>query len=254
MSENSEETKNSFSSQLGVCIANGLQSVDGVLKIIFSEEVTPLPLHEETPINLSGILDTPARWLEARGIALVDGLKAYVIIDREALKIELVTEERNHFKNRLTGSLTYHPAFVKFGINSEKYISPAAMADKIKMNRAFFENKQVAMNLVTQLKDFKATIQHQLEKKNDNRGNVNELRQQVVSSNLPESFKMKIPIFKGEKPQLLEVEVYIESENLTCCLISPEANEEMEYLRDTAIDEVIKRIKAAIPTIVVIEK
>jgi len=246
-----EETKAGITEQIGNYIAN---SIDGNLKVVFGEDAKALQLHEETAVELNGILDTPARWLEARGTALVDGLKSYIIVDRDLLKIELITEERNHFKNKISGQLTYHPAFLKFGINSEAYITPAQMADKIKMNRAFFENKQVAMNLVTQLKDFKAEITRQLEKKNDNKGNYTDLRQQAVSSNLPESFNMILPIFKGERAQQIEVEVYVEAENLSCTLISPEANEEMESLRDTAIDEVIDRIKKAIPTIVIIEK
>lgn len=248
--DNVEQTKKGFAEQLGEVMAtNG-----GDFNITFGEAATPLPLHEETPVRLSGILDTPARWLEARGTGLVDGLKSYVMIDRENLTITLITEERDHFKNELVGKLTYHPAFLKFGINTETYITAAAMADKIKMNRAFFENKQVAMNLVTQLRDFKAEVERQIEKRDDKRGNYADVKLQTVSSNLPPSFQMILPIFKGEKAKRLEVEVYIEPENLTCTLISPEANEEMELLRDTAIDDVIDRIKVAIPTIVILEK
>src|SRR5260221_1675340 len=245
-------TKEGFTQKLGEAILLGLPA-DGNLNIVFGEQVKPLQLRDETPVKLIGILDSPARWLEARK-DLLYGLKCYVMVERESLLIELIIEERNHFKDLISGTLTYHPAFLKFGINNEKYITPAAMADKIKMNRSFFENKQVAMNLVTQLVDFKATVNREIEKKDDKRGNYKDLMQQAVSSNLPESFKMRLPIFKGEKARVLEVEVYIEAENLTCCLVSPEANEEMELLRDTAIDGVLERIKIALPAIVILEK
>ena len=266
MNDEKKQIKSEIAEQIGNGIANQFNSpqmtfegspeyIAGLpIRIMFGDAADPLPLHEETPISLTGILDTPARWVEARGTDLVEGLTAYVMVDREKLSIELVTEERNHFKNKLVGKLEYHPAFLKFGINSEVYITPAQMADKIKMHRSFFEQKQDAMNLVAILKDFKATIDAKIEKRNDNQGNVRDLRQMEVTSNMPKSFNMKLPIFKGEKAKVFEVEVYIEAGDLTCTLISPEANEEMEALRDTAIDAVIKRIKDAIPSIVVLEK
>lgn len=253
MDQHSENVKKGTAEYLGELLSAGALQ-PGNYQITFGQAATPLQLRDETPVELVGVLDTPARWLEARGTELVNGLKAYVMVDREALQITLVTEERNYFKNKITGTLTYHPAFVKFGINQEQYISALKMADKIKMNRAFFENKQVAMNLVTQLRDFKAEVERQIEKRDDKRGNYADVKIQTVNSNLPPSFKMVLPIFKGETPQQIEVEVYIEPENLTCTLVSPEANEEMERLRDEAINDVLDRIKAAIPTIVILEK
>lgn len=252
MTKENDEVIAGLKKNFGKTIISGLPE-NGNVKITFAEEASPLSLHEETPVKLKGILDSPARWVEARQ-SLLAGLACYVVLNREKMTIDLVTEERSHFKNIITGVLEFHPVFLKFGINSGSYITPAQMADKIKMNRAFFESKTDAMNLVALLKDFKATIQGQVEKMNDNRGNVREVRQQAVTSNLPGSFNMKLPIFKGEKAKVFEVEVYIEAEDLTCTLISPEANEEMELLRDTAIEAVTARILKVNPAIVIIEQ
>lgn len=245
-----QQVKQGLSEELGKEILN---SASGTHNIVFSEGPEALPLHEETPVKLSGILDSPARWIEKRK-DLIKGLSAHAIVNREKMTISLVTEERDHYKNTITGSLEYHPAFILFGINNGEYITPAQMADKIKMNRSFFENKISAMSLVSELKSFKAKIDSEVEKSNDNRGNRTDLIQQKVTSNMPESFKMVLPIFKGEKPKTFEVEVYIDASTLGCTLISPEANEEQEHLRDSAIDAVLERILAVDPTIVVIEK
>lgn len=212
-----------------------------------------LKVHEETAVDLAGILDTPARWLEKRQTKH-DSLSAHIIVDREKMSIQLITEERDYFKNKVKGSLEFHPIFLKFGINSDKYISSFEMADLIKMNRYYFESKSDAMQLVSTLKNFKAKVDSDIEKANDNKGNVKAILQQTVTSNMPDSFKMKLPIFKGQKAITIEVEVYIRADDFACTLISPEANEETETLRDIAINEQIDNIKKLTPEIVIIEK
>jgi hypothetical protein len=247
-----QETTQGLTQGLGESIAQAINTGGGKLEIVYREDKATI-IHEETPVSLIGILDNPARWLEARQ-SLHLPLQAYVMVDREALSISLVTEERSDFKNSIIGELKLHPAFIFFGINKEEYITTQKMADKIKMNRLFFETKSDAMQLVTLLKDFKARVNKEVEKKNTNNGDYKVLFAQEVLHNLPPSFKMKIPIFKGQNPILMEVELYIEPEELKCCLISPEANEEKEHLRDTAIDAVLDRMKDALPGIVILEK
>lgn len=234
-------------------IENISDELNGSVRTIVIREDDALVVHEEKAINVSGTLDSPVRWLDKR-LTDIEPLSAHVLVDRDAMSVQLITEERNHFSNSITGRLEFHPAFKKFGINAGEYITPAAMADKIKMNRSFFESKSEAMALVSILKNFKAKIDAEIEKSDDNKGNRKVLVQQTVSSNLPASFKMVLPIFKGEKPKTIEVEVYIEADEFTCTLISPEANEEMEHLRDTAINLVIEQIFAVNQDIVIIEK
>jgi hypothetical protein len=221
--------------------------------LLVIREDDPLKVYEEIPTKISGILNSPLMWLQKR-VGKHDILSSHIIVDRDRMSIELITEERDHFRNSIVGKLEYHPAFIKFGINSGNYITTHEMADKIKMNRSFFESKSDAMVLVSTLKNFKAKIDSEIERNNDNRGNVKAFVQQTVSSNLPNSFNMVMPIFKGEKPMKIEVEVYIEADDLKCTLISPEANEEMERLRDHAINTVLSGIEAICPEIVVIEK
>lgn len=221
--------------------------------LLVIREDSALIIHKEIATSIVGILDSPSRWLSKRN-EKHDPLSTHVLVDREKMTIELVTEERDHFRNSIIGRLEYHPAFIKFGINAGSYITTHEMADKIKMNRSFFESKSEAMALVSTLKGFKAKVDTEIEKKNDNRGNIKALVQQTVSSNLPESFKMVLPIFKGQGKKTIEVEVYIEADEFKCTLISPEANEEMEILRDSAINKVLEDISIIDSSIVIIEK
>lgn len=242
-------------SKKSIAVEEAIKTLTGKLPetLLVIREDEALKVYEEVSTVIVGVLNSPAKWLRAR-ITKHDPLSSHIIVDRDQMLIKLVTEERDHFQNQITGKLEYHPAFIKFGINSGEYITTHEMADKIKMNRSFFESKSDAMALVSTLKNFKAKIDSEIERNNDNRGNVKALIQQTVSSNLPESFNMVLPIFKGEKPKKIEVEVYIEADSFKCTLISPEANEEMERLRDEAINAVIGDINSICPEIVVIEK
>lgn len=70
----------------------------------------------------------------------------------------------------------------------------------------------------------------------------------------PEVFTVIIPIFKGTKKQELQLETYFNPDDLTCTLVSPEANEIAEEYKDTEIDKVLESIKEIAPDIVIIEQ
>lgn len=227
-------------------------------------------IKEPLKVTINGVLDSPLQWIKNRllkieGVAtepcLLSELKTqipiehcYIIVDREEMSIQLIIGENDHYQTSITGRLEFHPAYKRFGINSGEYLTPFEMADLIKMNRTFFENKDAAMNLVVTLKNFKAKIDKQIEASDDNRGNKRALIDQAVESNLPSSFKMVLPIFKGQNKEVLEVEVYIRASDLTCCLISAEANDITETLRNEAIEKVLADIKENVEGIVIIEK
>lgn len=223
---------------------NELTIREGKAKEVFNPEV----------VNIQGTLDAPLRWIEKR-IDLIDQKACHILVDRDKMQIELVINEKDHFGDSVSGSMVFHPDFIKFGINTGQYRTAFEMAEFIKMNRAFFENRSEAMNLVTQLRQFKAKVDRQVEADhNPNKGDKRVLVQQAVESNIPESFSVIIPIFKGTAKQTLSLETYFNPDDLTCTLVSPEANEIAEDFKDSEIDRVINSIKELAPNIVFIEK
>ncbi len=226
--------------------------VDGETKELVIRSGQALPLKEPLPVNISGTIKSPLKYLEKR-IGEINQLKSVLEVDKEGMQLNLVIDESNHYGTSVKGSLTLDPKFKLFGINKGNYMSPFALADMIKMNRSCFENHTVAMELVNELKNFKAKVDKEIEKSDNNRGNRKLLIDQVVKSNVPEKFNMKIPIFKGEKPQVFEVEVYFNSEDLTCCLISPQANDLIDEQVDQIIGEVVTGIEVIAPNLVIIE-
>lgn len=178
----------------------------------------------------------------------------HVLVDREAMAITLQCHEQDYYGTQVLGTLEFSEGFRRFGINGGEYRTHFELAELIKMNRSYFENKTTAMKLVTELQNFKAKVDKEVEQSDNNRGDRRMLISQAVKHNLPEAFTLILPIFKGIEPQTIEVEVYVNPSDLTCTLVSPEANDIVVSRRDSIIDSVIERIKAATPDIVIIEQ
>lgn len=164
--------------------------------------------------------------------------ESYLTIDRDKMVIAFVENAGKEYESTYTGALTLNPDFIDFGINdlTVSYV-PIQLAQKIKMNRAFFENKTVAMQLVSELMGFEAKINKEVEAKADERATRRVLMAQTVTTNIPEGFKMKMPIFKGGESVVFEVEINIDPQNLNCVLVSPEANDLVTETKNNIIDE-----------------
>jgi hypothetical protein len=213
-----------------------------------------LPAKEPRVVTLTGVLESPLEYLKKR-IGLIDRSLCIVCVDREQMTISLRIGEHNYYMDTVTGKMELHPDFVKFGINSGKYRTPVEMAEFFKMNRVMFENRQEAMNLVQLLRTFKAKVDKQVEADfNPNKGDKRVLIAQAVESNIPTSFNVCVSIFKGSPKQTIEVETYFNPDDLTCTLVSPQANEEMSYIKDEEIDRVLMGIREIAPEIVVVEQ
>jgi len=212
-----------------------------------------LELFNPEKLNICGILDTPLRFLEKR-VSEIEQKKCNIIVNRDNMSITLTVDDKNHFADTISGKMELHPDFVKLGINSGKYRTAFEMAEFIKMNKAFFANRSEAADLVVQLRKFKAKVDKQVEAEfNPNKGDKKAIIQQAVETNLPNTFKVNIPIFKGTAKQELELETYFNPDDLTCTLICAEVNEIAQDYKDTEIDKVLDAIKQIAADIVIIE-
>lgn len=212
-----------------------------------------LELKEPQVVHIQGVLNTPFEWLGKR-IMLIDQKQAHILVNREQMRVMLRINEESHYCATVTGGMEVHPIFKKFGINNGAYVTHFEMADLFKMNRTFFENTDVAMKLVSELRNFRATVEKKIEQLDDKRGNRTDLMAQTVASNLPAAFNLNIPIFKGMGRHVLEVEVEIRASDLCCTLVSPQANDNVELMRDSAIGEVLEKIKGIASDIAIIEQ
>ena len=180
-----------------------------------------------------------------------------MFVNREEITIKLIINEDDFYNSgEVKGKLQIHPKFVEFGINSGKIWTPTELGLFFKMNRAFFVDRTENMKLVTTLMNFTASVNNTIERSVKENGNRTDNFAQVVNSNLPESFRLRIPIFKGMTSEDLEVETFaqINGREVNFMLLSPGANQTTEDLRDNVIDDQLAAIREIAPQIVIIEE
>ena len=210
-------------------------------------------------IDLSGVIGAPVEFLEKR-LSEADQInpkRCHVLVDREKVCITLVTNENDEYTTgRVVGRLSQHPKFSEFGINTGKGWEPNELGQFFKMNRAFFPDKTANMKLVTELKNFEATVNSKVEKQKSEKGDFKDNYSGVVMSNLPEAFTLQIPISKGMPAETIEVEFYasVNGRDVTLQLVSPGACQLLEDLRDRIIDVQVARIRELSPEIAIIEQ
>lgn len=146
----------------------------------------------------------------------------------------------------LDSSIIINPDLEAFEINKGKKYSSFQLADFIKMNRHLFESKSVAMELVSTLKNIKASVNRAIEANKDDRGNRRALIDQVVQSNIPESFNIELPIFKGQPKAIVPVEIVLD-EDLECMLISPDLKQIVAEESERLIGGEIEKIRELHP-------
>lgn len=233
----------------------------GVKELVIRQgEAEPVVKFRE-PVKISGnlsvvasYLKNPPQWFKTPGEGGDAPLNfSSLSVSRDKGRLILVVDEGMHWESKYIGELAFDKAFSDFQINTGKSYSTFELADFIKMNRSYFESKDVAMRLVSELRNFKAKVDKELENADDNRGNKRVLISQIVESNIPQSFKLYMPIFKGYPKPLFDVEININASDFSCTLISPEANDYSTEIKNDLIDAELATIRELFPELKVFE-
>jgi len=170
----------------------------------------------------------------------------------DKLYIHLLYDARQRNPDVIQGSLKLHPDLEKFNINSGKSYTTFKLADFIKMNRHYFENKEYAMKLVAELRGFEGKVNRDIEAKADTRGNAKMLINQMVESNIPAGFHLLLPVFVGQDKVRLAVEINITSD-FSCSLISPDLKQLIDEETKVIIDSELNKIRGIQPDLKIFE-
>ena len=226
------------------------------IEVVLREGEAPelLEIKEPERVVISGPIDTPFRWLEKR-IELINQKASNIIVNRDVMGIALTVDETNYYQSDIRGELKTSKGMMEFGINTEKKWEPIKLSKFLKMHRAFFTDKSQNMMLVSTLKNFKAKVNQDIERSKEENGSKVDNYSQVVDSNLPKSFKLNIPLFKGFACEEIEVEIYadVDGRDVSLSLVSAGANEAIEEYKNKVIDEQLDAIRQIAPDIVIIE-
>lgn len=233
----------------------------GKTEVIIREVSTVNELQVKAPLKLkiNGTIGSVAEFLYKRWDQpdQVNQKRCHIIVDREKITIELVINENDEYTTgTVKGKLDFYPKFIEFGINSGKVWTPQQLGMFLKMNRSFFEDRNENMKLVASLMNFTAMVNNSIERSAKESGDKTDNFSQVVNSNLPASFSLKMPIFKGTPAENIEVETFaqINGREVSFILLSPGAQTALEEIRDKAVDEQLEAIKGICPDIAIIEQ
>ena len=240
-------------------------------------------------INISGVIEAPLEFLKKR-IGDIDQHKAHILVCRDILTIHLViAEDDEYLQGNVVGRLQISRAFMQFGINSDKQWEPEQLGQFLKLQRTYFANRDENMKVGTQKlivkfdsnpdyvaapltatikitkeatkltaakKTFKAKVDQTVERETKENGNKAFAFRQAVESNIPESFKLRLPVLSGGAPVEIDVETYasIDGGHVSIALQSPGANDIIENVRNNLISGIIEQLRDVAPEIVIIEQ
>lgn len=227
------------------------------IEVVLREGKAPVALDPKEPerVVINGTIDAPIRWLEKR-VELINQKATNIIVNRDKMRIALTIDETSYYQTEINGILQASKEMQEFGINVEKKWEPIKLSKFIKMHRAFFTDKsQNMMMLVSTLKNFKAKVNQDIERSKEENGSKVDNYSQVVDSNLPKSFKLNIPLFKGFACEEIEVEIYadVDGRDVSLSLVSAGANEAIEEYKNKVIDVQLDAIRQIAPDIVIVE-
>lgn len=244
--------------KMQVNLAPGMEKAEIIVREV--KEVNELPVKAPIPLSINSTIGGVAEFLRKR-IEAPDGQiniqRSHILVDRENIKITLVLNEDDYYKTgKIVSTLEYHPKFEEFGINSGFQWTPSELGMFFKMNRSFFINLNENQTLVNELMNFTATVNNSIQRSAKENGDKTDNFTQVVNSNLPSKFNLRMPIFKGLPAETIEVETFakISGHEVSFVLLSPGANSTLETLRDNAIDEQLKVIREICPVLPIIEQ
>lgn len=227
----------------------------GVTEVVVRHGDAPL-VHVDKSFKVTGVIDVVQEYLKKEGVEPEEIKNSYVEYSYEGLSLNLNYAHRRQGANDIiAGTLKLHPELEKWQINKAKAYSSLGLASFVKMNRHFFEDRNLALSLVTTLQNIQVKTENEIENSDNKRGEYRRvIGQKVIASNIPDSFVLLLPVFVGTKPQPVKVEIEIDPLEFGCTLISPELKEIIDLESRAIIDEQLEAIRALYPELRIFQK
>lgn len=237
-------------------IVVNLPEGQNTLTILQGEAPAQLDHQAPVKIDIKGVIYAPLNFLDKR-VKDIDQHKAHIIVCRDKLQILLVINEDDAYtRGKVLGQLSFSEIFLKMGINGDKAWIPEQLGRFLKLNRSFFADRDENMSVVSALKSFSAKVKQDVYSETSDKGDRTFRFKQAVDSNIPEKFKLKIPIFIGSDPVDIDVETYatIDGTDVSIYLQSAGANDVIEDVKAKVISDTIEKIRSVAPEIAIIEQ
>lgn len=250
--------QNEIHSEGNPTIIMHLEKGENTAKAMILHGQAPKQLDTLAPvkIDIKGIINAPLEFLKKR-VGDIDQHKAHILVCRDNLTITLIiAEDDAYLRGEVVGKLEFSKVFQSFGINTTKQWEPEQLGQFLKLNRTYFASRDENMNVVNALKTLEAKVNQTLQRETKENGNRTFSFRQAVDSNIPESFKLRIPVLNGNDPVEIDVETYasIDGSHVVISLQSPGANDIVEEVRNNLIGDIVDELREVAPEIVIIEQ
>jgi hypothetical protein len=177
----------------------------------------PLPTVVPSHLHINGDFRAVGQFLRKRTQGATNNLlqlanpeDAIIYTNKKDLTIALYTNPNDPNATVVRGKADQSEELKLFGVNTQKVFRRDELLKLVRMNKILFTDPQEHSDLLTALKSFKAATTGNTNLESDLRGNKNVAYQKEVKSNMPEGFKLTIPIIKGEPRETFQCEICLE--------------------------------------------
>lgn len=205
-------------------------------------------VYDPRAINLQGNINAPLVYFNSRKEVVKDKEnpepyfkieETHLVVNRQEGRIVLNANESDPFGAVITGTLEHSPEYLELGINGGKQWSATDLAKKLKSMRYIFSSREVGMAVIADFQTFKAKVNSEINVQKDDRGGKKNSLEVSVDSSLPYTFDIKIPVFRGQPPVSMKIEVELDTNGghrVDIYLQSIEAQEEEQKQRDSIFE------------------
>lgn len=202
--------------------------------------------HNNQPVSISGNINAPSSFIEGRREDFKESRRHCKVSKTDGVITLVLNEQSVVDRYIIQGKIEVAKKFTSLGINKEKAYSPEELANKLKLLRSMFVSNLEHASICATLRNLKAKINAEIQSLDDRKGNVTENFKQTVTSNMPDSIKLMLPLLEGEEPVEIEVNVILEAHggsDIRCSLESVDAAELIETQFSERVNEEIEKIK-----------
>jgi len=207
-------------------------------------ELPPIP--KEKPYSFKGVLGSVVDFLSHRK-DIINKQLAIVWVDFQSLTIEAQTNPNTDLNDVVTGCIQLNPDLVAFKINKVgNNFSREQLVGFLRTNRQYFPDKEAHGQLLSTIKNLSVKVNIAAGRNEDGRGNrSNNYEKTVESENIPVSCMIEIPVFVGERPIKLSLDICYDTSdsNVYFWFESPELNESIHTESATRMEDEVKKIK-----------
>jgi len=206
--------------------SDNLKMIGGPGEYVLRTGAAP-KIQEPQLLNVDGLISAPREFYEARKhlTRLVTGIgpmpftpvevpyfalvNTHVLFNLAKRKISLVTREKEYERECVTGTVYQSNEFSDFFASGSTF-TPASLAKHLSKYRYLLADQGQGMRLISELRNFKASVSADVKQANDRRGNKENALVVSAESNVPLEFDVRMPLFMGEPPSRFKVEIYVE--------------------------------------------